>query len=144
MSPFPLPLPAENSLGALRLSVSTASIEHTLHAIYLKVFLGCILVVLIAALATLFVSRKISRPLEEMKKGAERLARGDTDSLLAIDTANMSTEMSALARTLNRMAKQIRERINTITLQHNELETVFASMAEMVLAINTDKKNHPH
>lgn len=137
---IPLAAPGGKSIGALRLSVSTASMEQTLHSIYLKVFFGCILVVLIAALATLLVSRKISRPLEEMKRGAERLARGDTDSLLAIDTANMSTEVSALARTLNRMAKQIRERINTITLQHNELETVFASMAEMVLAVNTDKK----
>jgi two-component system phosphate regulon sensor histidine kinase PhoR len=38
------------------------------------------------------------------------------------------------------MAWQIKERLNTITLQRNELETVFASMAEMVLAIDKDKR----
>lgn len=131
----PTELPA-----ALRLSVSISAIDSVIHSIYLKVALGCVLVVFFAGLVTLIVSRRIVRPLEEMKQGAERMARGHTEILLAVDTESMSTEMSGLATSLNHMAKQIRERLNTTTLQHKELETVFSSMTEMVLAIDTEKR----
>lgn len=126
--------------GALRVSVSTSSIDTVLNSIYLKVAFGCILVIIFAGVVTLLVSRRIARPLEKMKQGAERLARGDTEHLLPVNTGTMSTEIYGLAKSLNRMAKQIRERINTITLQRNELETVFAGMAEMVLAIDKEKR----
>lgn len=138
---IPLPSATGKELpGALRLSVSIAAIDNVITSIYLKVALGCVFVVIFAGIVTLIVSRRIARPLEEMTHGAERLARGHTDELLAVDTESMSTEMSGLAKSLNRMAKQIRERLNTITLQHNELETVFSSMTEMVLAIDTGKR----
>lgn len=137
---IPLTQPNGKLFAALRLAVSTSTMEKTLQSIYLKILATCILVVVLAAMATLMVSRKISRPLEEMTRGAEKLARGGRDSLIAIDTASMSTEVAALARSLNHMALQIRERINTITQQRNELETFFASMAEMILAINTEKR----
>lgn len=137
---IPLTTSAKKQLGALRLSVSASSIDMVIDSIFFKMAIGCVLVIILAGIATLIVSRRIVRPLEEMKYGAEKLARGDTKQLLAVDTANMSTEMYGLATSLNRMAKQIRERIDTITLQRNELETVFASMAEMVLAIDRKKR----
>jgi len=137
---IPLSTYAKEFPGGLRMAVSVSSIDSVMYSIYFKVALGCVLVIIFAGIVTLIVSRKIVSPLEEMKRGAERLVRGDTDHLLAVDTKNMSTEVYGLAKSLNRMAKQMRERINTITLQHNELETVFSSMAEMVLAIDTEKR----
>ncbi len=137
---IPLSSYEEKFPGALRLSVSISTIDKVIHSIYLKVAIGCVLVIIFAGIVTLIVSRRIIRPLEEMKNGAERLARGDTETLLAVDSKSMSTEVYGLAKSLNRMAKQIRERINTITLQHNELKTVFSSMAEMVIALDTEKR----
>ena len=137
---IPLSAYSEQFPGALRLSVSMSSIDRVVNTIYLKVAIGCLLVILLAGIFTLLVSRRIVRPLEEMKRGAERMVRGDTQHLLAVDTASMSTEMYSLAMSLNRMARQMQERINTATLQHNELETVFSSMAEMVLAVDTGKR----
>jgi two-component system phosphate regulon sensor histidine kinase PhoR len=137
---IPLSSYSEKFPGALRLSVPISSIDNDIKTIYLKVAFGCVLVVIIAGIVTLIVSRRIVRPLEIMKNGAERLVRGETEHLLTVDITGMSSEMYGLSKSLNRMANQLRERINTITLQHNELETVFFSMAEMVLAIDTNKK----
>lgn len=137
---IPLPQGSKDYAGALRLSVPISAIDSVISSIYLKVAFGAILVIIFAGLVTLIVSRRVVRPLEEMKRGAERLARGYTEELLAVDPESMSTEMSGLAKSLNRMAKQIRERLNTITQQHNELETVFSSMTEMVLAIDMEKR----
>lgn len=137
---IPLNRYAEEFKGVLRLSVSASSIDTVINTIYVKVALGCVLVILLAGIITLIVSRRIVSPLEKMRKAAERMARGDIEHQLAVDTQSMSKEVYGLAMSLNRMAKQIRERINTITLQRNELETVFESMAEMVLAIDSSKR----
>ena len=136
----PLHDETEHIFGALRLSIPVTSLDRVLQSIYLKVLAGCIFVLIAAAFVTLFVSRKISLPLEEMKLGAERMANGDMTTSLTIDQAGTSSEVAGLATSLNRMAKQINDRMQTITLQRKELETVFSSMTEMVLAIDTDKK----
>lgn len=126
--------------GALRLALPFRSLDQALRPMYLKVALGGMLVAVLTVLASLLVSRRISRALEEMKQGAERLARGETDNIVPLDNLGMSIEIAALARALNRVGKHTKERLHTITLQSNELETVFSSMAEMVLAINTEKR----
>ncbi|MHB8808581.1 MAG: ATP-binding protein [Desulfobulbaceae bacterium] len=130
----------DRGIGALRMAVPAKSVEKILRRMYLKIGLSAILVLLLTALASLQISRRISRPLEEMKRGAEKLARGETDNIITLDSPGMATEVAVLARSLNRVGKQIKDRINIITLQRNELETVFSSMAEMVLAIDTEKR----
>ncbi|GAB4343493.1 MAG: ATP-binding protein [Desulfobulbaceae bacterium] len=137
---IPLSTPRDELLGVLRVAVPVSAIDGTIHTFYFKAAGVCLIVILFAGLITLVFTRRIVHPLEEMKRGAERIARGDTEHLIETDTTSMSTEVYALARSLNRMAKQIRERINTITLQHKELQTVFSSMTEMVLAIDRDKR----
>jgi two-component system phosphate regulon sensor histidine kinase PhoR len=137
-----IPLTSERGqeLGALRLATSARSVVQTMRLMNLKIILGGLFLIMLAALASLLVSRRISRSLEEMKRGAERLARGETDNIIALDGLSLASEESALARALNRVGKHIKERLLTITLQRNELEAVFSSMAEMVLAIDTEKR----
>jgi two-component system, OmpR family, phosphate regulon sensor histidine kinase PhoR len=97
-------------------------------------------VTVLAALLSLYSARRISRPLEEMKRGAEQLTKGRIDQLVKIDSENMSVEMAGLAASINKMAEQINRRIRIIIQQRNELEAVFSSMADSVVAIDADKK----
>lgn len=129
--------PAE---GVLRLSVPATALEEVLATIYHKIILGTCLVGLLAAVFSYWLACRISRPLEEMRLGAEHLAEGRTDMPVLMENASISKETSELARTLKNMAAQITARINTITQQHNELEAVFASMTDSVLAIGTDHR----
>jgi two-component system phosphate regulon sensor histidine kinase PhoR len=129
------------SPGALRVSVPVTAIEQTLRNVQTKIALGAIAVVLAAAFVTLFVSRRISRPLEEMKLSAERFSRGDFSQRMSLHRGkSASLEVAALAGALDRMAEQLNERIRTIVRQRNELETVFSSMSEVVLAVDTDER----
>ena len=96
-------------------------------------FGGCVLVLLAAALG-LFTSRRISQPLQEMRRGAERFAAGDFDHPLAVPD---TVELGSLAMTLNRMAAQLAEQIALITQQRNEQEAILESMHEGVLALDT-------
>ena len=80
------------------------------------------------------VVRRISGPIEELKRGAERFAQGDLSGRLVIPN---SEEIGRLAEAMNSMAVQLEERITTITRQRNEQEAILTSMAEGVIAVDS-------
>lgn len=127
--------------GALRVAVTVTAIERTLENVQIKIALGAIVVIFAAALVTLWVSRRISRPLEEMKQCALRYSRGDFSQRMSLHKGgSVSLEVATLAASMDRMVEQLNERIRTIVRQRNELEAVFASMSEAVLAVDTDER----
>jgi len=127
-------------IGALRLSIPSLSLNSVLLPMYFRVLAVGILVVFAAGALTLLVARKLFTPLEQMKHEAEQMVLGETVKHLTIDSEHMSEEVSGLITALNRMAAKVNERMKIITLQRNELETVFAGMTEMVLVVDTEKR----
>jgi two-component system phosphate regulon sensor histidine kinase PhoR len=95
------------------------------------------LIAFIAAGISLYVSRRISRPIEKMKEGAEHFARGDL--LHRLPETNLQ-EIGSLADALNQMAVQLDDRIKTIINQRNELKAILSSMEEGVIAFDMDER----
>ncbi len=122
----------------LRMSVPLTSIDKILQSIQLKIALGVIPVICVAAFITFFVSRLISMPLDKMRRTAERFSKGDFSRKMA-DSLNLkaSSEVVALAGAMDNMAGQLNERIQTIVEQRNELEIVFSSMREALIAVDS-------
>jgi len=137
---IPVELKAPGHRGVLRLAIPNTSVEAMLTSLHWKMFGIGLAVVGLAALLSLYCARRISRPLEEMKRGAEKLTQGRIDQLVKINSEHMSVEMAGLAGSINQMAEQINRRIRIIIQQRNELEAVFSSMADSVVAIDADKK----
>jgi len=126
--------------AALRLSIPITAIDSALGVLNIKLFVGTIIAVLIAFIVTLFVSRNISRPLEEMTKRAEYYSQGDFSQRMTMQKTSASQEVATLVAAMDRMADQLDDKINTIVNQHNQLETVFSSMVEAVIAVDRDEK----
>ncbi len=124
-------------LGAVRTAVPLTSIREELSRIYIRIALGAMVVALLAAIVAMLVARYISRPLERIKEGAERFAQGDLAHRL---TGGSTQEIAALAESMNQMASELSQRINTATRQRNEREAILASMVEGVLAVGTDNR----
>ncbi len=137
---IPVKLGPEQRAGALRLAIAVSPVEAMLSELHREVLAIGLAVSVLAALLSLYSARRISRPLEEMKRGAEQLTKGRIDQLVKIDAEHMSLEMAGLAASINAMADQINRRIRVIIQQRNELEAVFSSMADSVVAIDADKK----
>jgi two-component system phosphate regulon sensor histidine kinase PhoR len=125
------------TLGVIRTSVPITSIKGELRSIQTKIAMGGLLIAVLAAWISLLISRRIIRPIEEMKKDTERFADGDLSPRL---TAPNSEELASLAEALNQMAAQLDHRIKTIVSQRNQLETVLASMLEGVVAIDNEER----
>lgn len=120
-------------IGCVRTALPIASVDKALETVLIHVINSGILIALIAALISLWVSRRISRPLVEMKRGAERFAGGELDRRLPVYKGE---EMGGLAEAMNQMAAQLNDRLQTVVTQRNEQEAVLASMIEGVLAVD--------
>ncbi|NIM68648.1 MAG: PAS domain-containing sensor histidine kinase, partial [Armatimonadetes bacterium] len=64
-------------VGVVRTSIPLTDIDDALATIYRRIVMIALVVSAVAAGIGLAVSRRISRPLAEMERGAERFADGD-------------------------------------------------------------------
>lgn len=124
-------------LGAVRVSIPFTGFNETLRTIRIEIALAGLLIALLAAAATLVISRRASRPLEELKRAAQRYARGDLGRAPVVPIDN---EFADLADAMTEMAAQLDDRINALARQSNEREVVLSSMTEGVLAVDARER----
>jgi two-component system phosphate regulon sensor histidine kinase PhoR len=124
-------------VAVLRTALPATALEAEIGSIQLKIALGGCIIALLAAAISWVISRRISRPIEQMKKSAEQFAAGDFSQQLNFSS---TLEMAGLADALNQMANQLDHRIKTIINQRNQLETVLASMLEGVIAVDSEER----
>ena len=127
----------EQTLAVVRTSIPVTAIDVALKEIQIRIAGAGLVIALFAAALSLIVSRRITRPIEELRKGAESFARGDFQCTLPVSE---SEEIGGLAEAMNEMARQLHERINTIIGQRNEIEGVLCSMIEGVIAVDMDER----
>lgn len=125
----------DRPIVVVRTSLPFTALTQMLGVVRNRFIFAGLIGVLVHALITLVISRRMSRPLEEIKAGAERFAAGDLGHRLRIMD---SVEIGTLAETMNHMAEQLDERIQTVLRQQNEREAMLSSMEEGVLAINKE------
>jgi two-component system phosphate regulon sensor histidine kinase PhoR len=76
-----------------------------------------------------------------MTRTAERFARGDFKERMTPRLGKTSSrEVTALAVSMDQMAEMLDEKIKAIVTHRNQLETVFSSMVEAVIAIDRDER----
>lgn len=123
----------------LRIAVSVDKLEKTLARVKKDMAAAMVLVIIIAAFVTIYVSRRITSPLEKIIQGAERFAVGEFSPHL-IPPDNVATEIATLSQALNSMAGQLEYRIAKANRRKNELLTVLDSMLAAVLTVDSDSK----
>jgi two-component system phosphate regulon sensor histidine kinase PhoR len=122
-------------VGVVRTAMPLLRMEEALSGVEHRLLWGGVAILLLAAILSFAVSRRISRPLEQIKQGAERFAAGDFSYRLH---SLGSVEVGALAETMNQMAAQLEERLQSISKERNQREAVLSSMVEGVLAVDID------
>jgi two-component system phosphate regulon sensor histidine kinase PhoR len=133
-----VPMTVKEGLAAVvRTAIPVTAMDRTMNEIYWHLARAGLLIAFVAAVLSLIVSRRISRPLEEMERGARRFARGELGRRLPIAG---SEEIAALAEALNQMAAQLDERLRLVVRERNEREAMLGSMVEGVLAVDTAER----
>jgi two-component system, OmpR family, phosphate regulon sensor histidine kinase PhoR len=91
-------------------------------------FVGCLV------LSWIFI-RALTRPLQAMTNAAERLARGDHEVALPVESGG---ELGVLARAMNRMTEEVKVRVSELTEQRDLLSVVVAGLVEGVVVVRRD------
>jgi two-component system, OmpR family, phosphate regulon sensor histidine kinase PhoR len=93
---------------------------------------------LVVGLASvLFMARRLARPLEEIERNAAALAAGDLEGHIR---AEGPLEVRRLAETLNSMSRELGARLESTRRARTEIETILASMAEGVVAVDAKER----
>ncbi len=126
-------------IAVIRMALPMDNINKALWGIYAQLAAGGFLLALLIAFVSLWLSRKITKPIEEIRHSAEKMASGDFSHRLRF-RLTASLELQHLATSMNQMAKNLSRRIATILQQKNEQAALFASMGEGVLAVDKEER----
>ncbi|MDY0003594.1 MAG: ATP-binding protein [Polyangia bacterium] len=120
-------------VAAVRAALPLGAVEEALAGLRLRLLLFGLGVTLLAAFLSLYLARRLDRPIREMQRGAERFASGDLSFRLELPSGE---ETGALAAALNKMAAALGERLEQNERQREEIEAVLESMADAVLVLD--------
>ena len=125
------------TVAVIRTSIPTRGIEDALDATALRMVMVGLFVAFSAALLSLLASRRISRPIEEIKRSAECFAGGDFSCPLPVSSIE---EIGGLSEAMKKMASDLSERLGEVIRQRNELDAVLSSMVEGVIAVDMQER----
>ena len=103
----------------------------------LRVGAAAVFVALLTAGVGLLLCRRIARPFEELRSGAERFSRGELS--FRVPPAELP-EAHAISRALNYLADTVTERNQVLDSERNQRDAILTSMVEGVLAVDANQR----
>ena len=122
---------------AVFVTVALSEVNTKIPYIYKMVFAGAILALFVASGLGLMMARMITMPLRDMTEVTKNIASGDFSRKVKIRSKD---EIGELARTFNKMAEELEEKIQTISEDRNQMRAILSSVIEGVLAIDINEK----
>jgi two-component system phosphate regulon sensor histidine kinase PhoR len=121
---------ADPGRGVVRLAVPLTDVRKAQEDVHGPILAAGLLSVAVAALLGWLAARGPSRRLQEMARAAAGVASGQAGTRVP---AWGSDEVAALARSLNRMADQLEERLALLERERSQLRTLLDGMIEGVV-----------
>lgn len=128
----------DTSVVVIRASVPVISIAEQMGGFIENLFFAGIIIIILSIVISVIVSRRLSMPLVRLRQIADNLTEGNFTPLPVY--RDKIVETSDLAMSMEAMALQLSERIETITRQRNEQVAILSAMAEGVVAIDNNER----
>ncbi len=123
----------ERNAGFIRLARPLTAVRETLGLIYWEIAAIGVLAALATATVGLLVIRRITGPLQDIRKGAERIASGDLQTRMH---ACGDRELNRVCEAMNHMADQLSAMLQRERREKTEVAAILGSMIEGVIAID--------
>ena len=121
----------------VRTSYPLLSLSDTIFYFQTKVFWIVLLVIVLLAGVSLYVSKRLSAPLIQLKDKAKKFANGDFSQ--EIEEYSQS-ETNQLSETMNFMAIELDDKIKNLESRNREQTAILKSMIEGVIAIDMNDR----
>lgn len=122
-----------NRKMVVRVATPILGIDREIQGVFQEWVMAIAVAVVLAALLAWLVSSRIVAPIRALREGAERFAQGRLDRRLPLSSW---VEVYSLGDSLNRMAEQLNERLQSLAVQRNEIESILSSLQEGVVALD--------
>ncbi|GAX91832.1 ATP-binding protein [Effusibacillus lacus] len=132
------PIQEENRLrSVLLIHQPVAEIEKAIEQIRNLIFFAAGIGGVLTTGLSFVVSKNLSRPVIQMTKVAEEMARGNYHGKVNVVTGD---EVGKLGRTLNFLAKSLEETIDNLSKEKEQLSMILLSMTDGVVSADLDGK----
>jgi two-component system sensor histidine kinase ResE len=114
---------------------SQKSVEST--QVYVKKLFALVSLIgfLLTTFFAFFLITRITKPIQQLKKAADLITRGEYGSRVPIVS---SDELGELAQTFNLMGERLEETIKDLNYEKENLSSVLRSMADAVISFNVE------
>ncbi|BDZ29562.1 cell wall metabolism sensor histidine kinase WalK [Lactiplantibacillus sp. WILCCON 0030] len=124
-------------VGVLYVRANMKSVYNTINSI-MKIFAVASLVAMALGLGiAIIIARAITRPIEEMKRQTQRIARGDYAGQVRVYSDD---ELGQLAGAINNLSIRVEESQESTEAERRRLDSVLAHMSDGVIA--TDRRGN--
>lgn len=126
-----------NVIGAVYLRASLESVYSNINSITLIYLSAALITIAIGLILAILISQEITRPIEEMRKQALRIARGDFSGQVRVMG---NDELGQLAGAVNNLSVRVEEAQASTDSERRRLDSVLSHMSDGVLA--TDRRGN--
>jgi len=133
LSYFAMPVAYGRPGYVLRLAVPGHELRTSVGEVWSRILIASGVAALIALALAFVFTRSFTRRVRRLRAFAESLPSQNIDTEFLPDG---NDELGALAKSLKRMAAEMRDLVDRLSLESNRREAILASMAEGVLAVD--------
>ncbi|WP_201331185.1 HAMP domain-containing protein, partial [Lactobacillus nasalidis] len=120
-----------NIVGAVYVKASMADVFNNLRNVSMMFLTASLLAVVVAAIASMFISRAITRPIEELRQQAIQVADGDYSTQVKIYS---NDELGQLGAAFNTLSAKIERSNEQSESERRRLDSVLSHMTDGVIA----------
>lgn len=120
-----------NIVGAVYVKASMADVFDNLRNVTIMFLTASLLAVVVAAVASMFISRAITKPIEELRQQAMQVADGDYSAQVKIYSNDELGQLGAAFNTLSARIEQTQEQSES---ERRRLDSVLSHMTDGVIA----------
>lgn len=123
--------------GALRIAVSLESVESAINTLWGNLFLIFGIALILIALISIFIARKITKPVQEIMEVSTDLANHEYSSRIY---GKSSGELQELSISVNKLAESLETQMFEIRENSQRLTAIVENLVSGVMLINHDKE----
>ncbi|BDR58686.1 PAS domain-containing sensor histidine kinase [Xylocopilactobacillus apicola] len=122
---------ANTTVGVVYVRASMESVYNNVSRMMIIFYTATVAAVFLAIILAIIISRTMTRPIDDVKNQAIKLAKGDYSSLVPVYS---SDDLGQLAQSINEFSLQIREAHDLSQRERNRLDSVLFHMTDGVIA----------
>lgn len=124
----------DNVVGIARVALPLNAIQTSLNGAITFISWSLTAAALLVILAAIIITRRITRPIRQITRAAEKIASGQFDQ--TIDTYS-NDELGRLSQAFNKMSANLKEMMSTISDEKSKLLAVLSTIADGVIMTDT-------